>query len=742
VQPGLTRLADHDAIGVYSPDARSVELAVLAEDGSERRVPLAPDPTGSGDWTALLDPLPPGTRYGLRAAGDSDPHRGRVFESDLLLLDPYARAVTTLGGRPVAVAVDRELDAGTTWRNHPRPVVAADQRVIAELHVRGYTRTHPGVPEPLRGTYVGLASPAVTDHLLGLGVTTVELLPIHQFFDEPRLVAAGLCNYWGYNTAAFFAPHAAYSSRGSRGGQVADVKAMVAGLHAAGLEVILDVVYNHTAEQGLDLTPTSLRGLADRATYRRVNADGSGAYLDVTGCGNTLDTTNLRTLSLVMDSLRYWLGEVGVDGFRFDLATALARTSTARGSGFDPLSPVLAAIAQDPVCRAAVLIAEPWDVGYGGYQLGAFGAGWAEWNDRFRDTTRQFWRRVPVGPDGSERRRSRRVDPAAAVRDVASRLAGSSDVFSAGGRGPLGSVNYVCAHDGFTLADVVSYDQKHNDANGEDNRDGTDGNLSWNHGVEGPTTDETVLGARLRTMRNMLATMLLAAGTPMLLGGDESGRTQRGNNNAYCHDDELTWVDWSWLASTTPAQQPAYPGSGRPLVATRPKRGRNAARLLPDGAAGELVAWVTGLLRLRSQLALLRPTLFLRGDGPHVDLLWLRSDGATVTAEEWWSPARQTLGMLRLPAPDRPGADEPPLLLWLHTEDRAEPVRLPGADLLIPGLPGGDPGTDGLLGWAELAESTNGTLYEPGRGPLRAAGSALVLAPRSMRLLEAVRGPR
>jgi len=713
VQPGLVHAPDRDTFAVYAPDATAVELVLLSEEGAETRHALTADEVGSGDWTTELEPLAPGTRYGVRADGPFDPEHGRVFDPSLLLLDPYARAVSTHGDRPVAVAVDRDVDAGGAWAGHARPRVAAADRVLAEVHVRGYTRTHPHVPQRLRGTYAALAEPAVTDHLRGLGITTVELLPIHHFLDETRLTRQGLVNFWGYNTAAFFAPHAGYSSAGWRGGQVADVKAMVAGLHAAGLEVVLDVVYNHTSEQGLDGPTTGLRGLADAATYRRVNADGSGAYLDTTGCGNTLDTTHPRTLALVMDSLRYWLGEVGVDGFRFDLASALARTTTARGSAFDPLSPLLSAIAQDPLCRQAILIAEPWDVAAGGYQLGSFGPRWAEWNDRFRDTSRQFWRRVPGAPDGVERRQARRrVEPAAAVRDLASRLAGSSDVFAHSGRGPLGSVNFVTAHDGFTLADLVSHDVKHNRANGEDDRDGTTSNHSWNHGAEGPTADPAILAARLRTARNLLGTMILAAGTPMLLGGDESGRTQGGNNNAYCHDDPLTWVDWSWLDGG-PAPDPGVPA------------------VLPSGAAGDLLAWTTGLLGLRASLALLRPTQFLRGAGATPDLLWLRPDGSPVAPHDWWAPARQTLGMLRLPAPDRPGAGGPALLLWLHAEDDEDPVRLPDLSTVAGGL-------GPSAGWAVLADSATGTVDPGATGALLAPGSALGMTPRSLRLLTSV----
>ncbi len=654
-------------VDIWAPDVPGVSLCLRParrpdDPAAERRVDL--EPVGDGWWRGAADAVTPGALYGVRVHGGAGD----------LLLDPYARAVLAAGpdGRPWCVVPDPATDAGPAgfdWARDVRPAPGRDGLVVDEIHVRGYTRLHPDVPAQLRGTYAGLAHPAVVGHLHDLGVTAVELLPVHQFATEPRLSALGLTNVWGYNTLAFNAPHDGYSSVGG-GGQVAEFKAMVAALHEAGIAVLLDVVYNHTAEQGPDGVTTSLRGLADRTSYRHT---AGGGYLDVTGCGNTVDLSQPATLRLVLDSLRYWVTQMHVDGFRFDLAPALCRAPVERGNGFDPLSPFLAAVGQDPVLRRAVLIAEPWDIGDGGYVLGGFPAGWAEWNDRFRDTVRDYWRGgVPgtVGPRPvPERRTGRRVGTAAAaapvgrstgrpsrtsaaldghpepdhsanLRDLASRLAGSSDVFDHGGRSPLASVNFVTAHDGFTLTDLVSYDGKHNEANGEDNRDGTGENRSSNHGVEGPSGDPDVLAVRARQRRNLVATVLLSAGTPMLLGADELDRTQNGNNNAYCLDDPTTWVDWS---------------------------ARGA------GSGTDLTRWVRRLLDLRGRHACLRPTVFAEQGEPGA-ARWLTGDGAAMQPGDWFDPANQTLGMLRPGA----GPGDPAVLAVFHAGVGHRTVRLPG----------------------------------------------------------------
>ncbi|HEY3481905.1 MAG TPA: glycogen debranching protein GlgX, partial [Streptomyces sp.] len=421
---------------------------------------------------------------------------------------------------PKSVVVDPTFD----WQGDRPPRTAWSRAVIYEVHVKGFTRRHPEVPPELRGTYAGLASPAAIRHLTELGVTAVELLPVHHSVTEKHQADRGFTNYWGYNSIGFFAPDSRYSATGHLGQQVDEFKHMVKALHRAGIEVILDVVYNHTAEGGEGGPTLSLRGIDNRGYYR-LQPD-ARRYADYTGCGNTLSVVQPHVLRLITDSLRYWVTEMGVDGFRFDLAAALARSM----HDVDMLSPFLAVIAQDPVLRRVKLIAEPWDVGSGGYQVGAFPPLWTEWNDRFRDTVRDFWR----GATGD-------------VRDLGYRLSGSSDLYDWGGRRPYASVNFVTAHDGFTLRDLVSHERKHNDANGEDNRDGTDDNRSWNCGAEGATDDPEVLALRLRQQRNLLATLLLSTGVPMLVAGDEMGRTQGGNNNAYCQDNPTSWVDWSLL---------------------------------------------------------------------------------------------------------------------------------------------------------------------------------------------------
>jgi isoamylase len=536
--------ATYDGAGtnfaLFSEVAEYVELCLIDDDGHETRVRL-PEVDGFVHH-GYLPTIGPGQLYGYRVYGPHDPANGMRCNPSKLLLDPYAKAVAgsnvdwhaslfgypfgepegrndadSAGHVPMGVVVSPYFD----WGNDRHPKTPYNESVIYEAHVRGLTLQHPFVPEEIRGTYAGLAHPVVIEHLKKLGVTAVELMPVHQFVTDHALSERGMRNYWGYNTIGFFAPHSAYSATG-RGNQVQEFKAMVRDLHEAGIEVILDVVYNHTAE-GNHLGPTlSMRGIDNEAYYRLVEDD-RRFYMDYTGTGNSLNVRNPHTLQLIMDSLRYWITEMHVDGFRFDLAATLAREFY----DVDRLSAFFDIIQQDPVISQVKLIAEPWDVGPGGYQVGNFPPLWTEWNGKFRDTVRDFWRGEP-----------------STLGEFASRITGSSDLYQDDGRRPFASINFVTAHDGFTLNDLVSYNEKHNEANGEDNRDGADDNRSWNCGVEGPTEDPEVLSLRARQRRNMLATTLLSQGTPMLLMGDEIGRTQHGNNNAYCQDTELSWVDW------------------------------------------------------------------------------------------------------------------------------------------------------------------------------------------------------
>ncbi|MEU0665768.1 glycogen debranching protein GlgX [Streptomyces lavendulocolor] len=640
---------------LWAGGAEAVELCLFDEGGAETRLPLTE--LTHEIWHGFVPGVRPGQRYGYRVHGRWDPWTGARWNPAKLLLDPYARAVDGDFSLPpevyghvrdwpeqhVADTVRDTRDSAPyvpkgvvvhdddDWSDDRRPKTPWADSVIYEVHVRGFTRRHPGIPEELRGTYAGLAHPAAIEHLVSLGVTAVELLPVHQFAHEDHLLRRGLRNYWGYNSIGYFAPHAAYSASGTTGQQVGEFKRMVKALHAAGIEVVLDVVYNHTAEAS-ELGPMlSLRGIDNRGYYR-LAAD-ARRYADYTGCGNTLHVVQPHVLRLITDSLRYWVTEMGVDGFRFDLAAALARSM----HDVDMLSPFLATIAQDPVLRRVKLIAEPWDVGNGGYQVGAFPPLWTEWNDRYRDAVRDFWRGAL--PD---------------VRDLGYRLSGSSDLYAWGGRRPYASVNFITAHDGFTLRDLVSYEHKHNEANGEGNRDGTNDNRSWNCGAEGETDDPEVNALRRRQVRNLLTTLLLSTGVPMLVAGDEMGRTQGGNNNAYCQDNELGWVDWSL---------PRRPGPKGLLELTR------------------------RLLALRHAHPVLRRRAFFSGrpqgaDGLR-DLAWFTAAGAEMTEGDWYARTA-TIGMY-LSGRDIPGRDargEPvtddSFLAVLHAG--AEPVdfRLPG----------------------------------------------------------------
>lgn len=529
---------------VFSEVADKVELCLFDERDREERVELRE--VDAFVHHLYLPDIGPGQRYGFRVHGPFHPARGQRCNSHKLLLDPYAKAIegriewdeslfpyrfdaphrrNNADSAPAtmkSVVINPYFD----WGNDHPPQVPYHETVVYEAHVKGMTRTHPAIPEDIRGTYAALAHPVMLDYFSALGVTAVELMPVHQFIDDHTLTQRGLANYWGYNTIGFFAPHNAYCSSGQRGEQVQEFRYLVKSLHQAGIEVILDVVYNHTAE-GNHLGPTlAFRGL-DNAAYYRLSDDDPRYYWDTTGTGNSLRMNHPHTLQLIMDSLRYWVTEMHVDGFRFDLAATLAR----QFHGVDRLSSFFDLVQQDPVISQVKLIAEPWDVGDGGYQVGNFPPLWTEWNGKYRDCVRDFWR----GEGGT-------------LGEFASRLTGSSDLYQSDGRRPHASVNFVTAHDGFTLRDLVSYHDKHNTANGEDSRDGESHNRSWNCGAEGPADDRDVLALRARQQRNFLATLLLSQGVPMLSHGDELGRTQRGNNNAYCQDNEVSWVDWPAVA--------------------------------------------------------------------------------------------------------------------------------------------------------------------------------------------------
>jgi isoamylase len=591
---------------LFSEMAEGVELCLFDEDGTEERLPL--EEIDAFVWHAYLPSVSPGQRYGYRVHGPWAPERGQRCNPAKLLIDPYAKAIEggvhwdqacfpyTFGDEnsrndddsapfvPRSVVHNPYFD----WGNDRPPDIQLNESVIYEVHVKGFTVRHPDIPEAQRGTYSGLAHPAAIEYLTGLGVTAVELLPVHQFVHDDHLVERGLRNYWGYNSIGFLAPHNEYASGGQRGEQVAEFKAMVRALHEAGIEVILDVVYNHTAE-GNHLGPVlSMKGIDNAAYYRLVNDD-LRFYYDTTGTGNSLNVRHPHTLQLIMDSLRYWVTEMRVDGFRFDLAASLARQFLE----VDRLSAFFDLIQQDPVVSQVKLIAEPWDIGEGGYQVGNFPALWSEWNGRYRDTMRDFWR-----------------GESATLGEFAFRLTGSSDLYQADTRHPGASVNFVTAHDGFTLRDLVSYNEKHNEANGEGGADGEPYNRSWNCGVEGDTHDEAVLALRRRQQRNLLTTLLLSQGVIMLLGGDESGRTQRGNNNAYCQDNEISWYDW-------------------------------------DHIDEDLLDFTRRLIALRREHPVLRRRRWFQGRSIRgsVDLGWFKPDGAEMGDDDWDAGSPRAVGI-------------------------------------------------------------------------------------------------
>ena len=635
---------------IFSRHAERVELCLFDEAGRREVQRIALRERTDFVWHGYLPQARPGQLYGYRVHGPYHPEKGHRFNPHKLLLDPYARSIVghirwsdahygyTIGHKREDLSFDRREDAAVmprcqvidpafSWGDDRHPHHACNERIVYEMHVGGYTRRHPDVPEAMKGKFSGLTTPQVVDHLRSLGVTTVELLPVHAFVDDRALVNRGLANYWGYNSIGYFAPDPRYGVVNP----VNEFKTMVKTLHSAGIEVILDVVYNHTGE-GNEHGPTlSLRGIDNHSYYRL--AQDKRYCADFTGCGNTLDLRNPRVLQLVVDSLRYWVTEMHVDGFRFDLATSLARASP----HFDPLANFFAVLRQDPVLSPRLLIAEPWDLGEGGYQVGNFPPGWGEWNDQYRDTMRRYWK----GDGGL-------------IGEFARRLTGSSDLYGGNDRGPCASINFVTAHDGFTLADLVAYHEKHNEANGEDNRDGTTNNLSWNCGAEGPTDDPAILQLREQQKRNLLATLFLSQGVPMLLAGDEVGHTQDGNNNAYCQDNELSWLDWRW-----------------------------------DDPKWRLLNFAKKMIRLRKAHPILRRRDFFKGvpvgDLGRKDVAWLKPDGHEMTTEEWAKDFARCLGMWlngeRLPETDERGRtlhDASFLVLFNAHHDLIE-FRLPDA---------------------------------------------------------------
>ncbi|MBT3149633.1 glycogen debranching protein GlgX [Streptomyces sp. CHD11] len=634
---------------LFSEVAEAVELVLADDDGRHRTVRLTE--ADGFVWHGYLPGIGPGQRYGYRVHGPWDPASGDRCNPAKLLLDPYATAVDgqidnhpslyerdphgpdaadSAGHTMLGVVTDRAFD----WGDDAPPCRPYSDTVIYEAHVKGLTRTHPDVPDELRGTYAGLAHPSVVGHLTSLGVTAIELMPVHQFVQDGVLQGRDLTNYWGYNTIGFFAPHNAYAAHGTRGQQVTEFKNMVRTLHAAGLEVILDVVYNHTAE-GNEKGPTlSFRGIDNSSYYRLVDGDWRH-YYDTTGTGNSLLMRHPYVLQLIMDSLRYWVTEMHVDGFRFDLAATLAR----QFHEVDRLSAFFDLIQQDPVISRVKLIAEPWDLGEGGYQVGNFPPLWSEWNGKYRDAVRDFWR-------GEEH----------TLGEFASRLTGSSDLYAHNRRRPRASVNFVTAHDGFTLRDLVSYNDKHNEANGEGNRDGESGNRSWNCGAEGATRDPAVLELRARQQRNFLATLLLSQGIPMLSHGDELGRTQGGNNNAYCQDNEISWIDW---------------------------------RL--DDEQSSLLDFTRGLISLRVTHPVLRRRRFFRGETvrlanqPLPDLVWLLPNAHEMTDDDWRRSDAHSVGVflngdaIAEPGPRGGRLVDDSFLLLLNSHWEPVRFRLPDA---------------------------------------------------------------
>jgi glycogen operon protein len=698
---GATWMGNGVNFAIFSERATGVELCLFDDlEATEENIRIPVSEHTDQVWHEFLPDARPGQLYGFRVSGPYDPERGLRFNSSKLLLDPYAKAIAggvswademfayVVGdkkedlaqdfrddawGVPKSVVIDTAFD----WQGDRRPGIPLHSSVIYELHVKGFSKLWPDVPEELRGTYAALGTLAAIDYFKKLGVTAIELLPVHAHIDDKALVDRGLTNYWGYNTIGFFAPHAQYSSSGQMGEQVSEFKSMVRSLHAAGIEVILDVVYNHTGE-GNHLGPTLCFRGVDNAAFYRLLADNPRFYLDYTGTGNTVDTLNPRTLQLVMDSLRYWVGEMHVDGFRFDLAPALARD----GTGVNKFHAFFKVIEQDPVLSQVKLIAEPWDVGDGGYQVGNFPAPFSEWNGKYRDTVRSFWK-------GDEGR----------IGEMGYRLTGSPDLYRHNGRRPYASINFVTAHDGFTLNDLVSYNEKHNEANGDGNKDGDNNNLSWNCGVEGPTDDPQINALRDRQRRNFLTTLFLSQGAPMLTGGDEWGRTQNGNNNAYCQDNEISWFHWE-----------------------------------RDEKQNQFLEFTRRLIQLRKDHPVFRRPKFFQGRrirGSEIrDVMWFNPGGNQMSEEEWASPFVRCVGMLL-------SGDTSDVLTF-----EGEPVRDDTFLLLINAhyepIPFVLPGQENLE-WQLILDTmdANGFLREPKKF---ASGDDVDLGGRAVCLLQLVSG--
>jgi len=684
---GATPDAGGVRFALFSQNATRVELCLFDSEEAAREARRIPLSRGEGHiWSAYVEGLGPGALYGYRVHGPYAPEAGHRFNPTKLLADPYARLIARpasaeaamfsypLGGSdldidtrdnahiaPLSVVADAEFD----WQGDRPPAIPWEETVIYETHVKGFTALHPGVPPALRGTYLGLASPAATQHLQNLGVTAVELMPVHQHYDEHHLLKKGLSNYWGYNTLSFFAPDARFSCKA--GGAITEFKSMVRALHRAGIEVILDVVYNHTAE-GNHLGPTlSFRGI-DNAVYYRLKAGALREYEDVTGCGNSLDAAQPQVTRLVLDSLRYWVQDMHVDGFRFDLASTLAR----RGGAVDFDGAFFQALRQDPLLQSVKLIAEPWDLGHDGYQAGNFPFPFSEWNGKYRDALRRYWR----GDDG-------------AVAELASRLSGSSDLFEPGGRRPRASINFITSHDGFTLEDLVSYKHKHNEANQEENRDGEDMNHSLNPGPEGPTRDRALRALRTRQKRNLMASLLLSKGVPLILGGDEFGRTQRGNNNPYCQDNDTSYLHWNL-----------------------------------DAEGEQFLEFTRGMIALRKSHPDIASNRFFSGELVPAhnlkDIVWLSAAGGEMTVDAWQDYGLRALGYQISPQ----SAGGRVLLVLMNAGGEDVPF-------LLPAHPG--------FGWETLADTAR---EEP---PVRLAGlvgPAYPLKPRSLAVLALIgQGP-
>ncbi|PYJ45908.1 MAG: glycogen debranching enzyme GlgX [Verrucomicrobia bacterium] len=698
---GATWMGNGVNFAIFSEHATGIELCLFDNiEATEENFRIPVTERTDQIWHVFLPDVGPGQLYGFRVAGPYDPEHGMRFNSSKLLLDPYAKAIAgaviwademfgyavsdkkedlTQDFRDDAWGVPKSvvIDTGFDWQGDRRPGVPLRNSVIYEVHVKGFSKLWQEVPEQLRGTYAALGSPAAIDYLKKLGVTAVDLLPVHAHIDDKILVDRGLTNYWGYNTIGFFAPHAQYSSSGQTGAQVSEFKSMVRNLHAAGIEVILDVVYNHTAE-GNHLGPTlCFRGI-DNLAYYRVHTENPRLYVDFTGTGNTFNLLHPHTLQLVMDSLRYWVLEMHVDGFRFDLAVSLTRNH----GGFNKLHPFFEIIQQDPVLSRVKLIAEPWDVGVGGYQVGNFPAPWSEWNGKYRDAARGFWK-------GDEGR----------IGEMGYRLTGSPDLYQHNGRRPSAGINFVTSHDGFTLNDLVSYNEKHNELNGDGNNDGDNNNLSWNCGVEGPTDDPQINALRERQRRNFLTTLFLSQGVPMLLGGDEWGRTQKGINNAYCQDNEISWFDWRH-----------------------------------DEKQNQFLEFTRKLIWFREAHPVFRRPKFFQGRrirGSEIrDVMWFNPGGSEMSDKEWASPFVRCVGMLLsgdtvdvVNFEGEPIRDDTFLLL-INAHNEAIPFVLPGQE---------------NLEWALILDTMdpNGFLAEPGKF---ASGEDVDLRGRACCLLQLVRG--